>query len=305
MITWLVGENSFEIREALKSIEKQFNGRSEHIDGTNISLAQLPDLLMGVSLFTSERLVIISDISQNKPLWEKLPDWLPRVNDTIHIVFVDTKPDKRTASYKALKTVADIHEFILWTDRDIQKAEQWVGERAKQYSLVLDKKTVQHLVTRVGLDQWQLVQALEVLSLLGTVTSESIDDIIPPNLQENIFQLFETALEGKSEEAVRILNALMLREDPYALFALLTSQALTLAAVTYADETNNPTKDFAIHPFVASKLARHGKTLGRTKVANIVAAFATTDADMKRSKAEPWLLIERTLLEVAQIKRTS
>ena len=300
MITWLVGDNSFEIREALKAIEAKFDGVAERVDGTELSLAQLPDLLMGVSLFATERLVVISDISQNSALWEKLPDWLPRIGDDIHVVFIDTKPDKRTTSYKALKAAADLQEFPGWTDRDYTKAEQWVTERAAKEGLKLDRKLVGHLVRRVGLDQWQLAHAIDMLSLLDAVDEATIGDVIPPNLSENIFQLFETALEGKPKEVAAMLDTLTLQEDPYALFALLTSQALTLAAVTYAGESDNPAKDFAIHPFVASKLTKHGKKLGKERVGQIVERLAQTDADMKRSKAEPWLLIERLLLETAQ-----
>lgn len=300
MITWLVGENSFEVREAVKAIEAAFNGRSERIDGSELTLARLPDLLMGMSLFSTERLVIISDISQNSSLWEKLPDWLSRVNDAIHIVFIDAKPDKRTTSYKALKAVATVREFPAWSDRDIQKAEQWVEARAKVFNLNIERRAVQYLVSRVGLDQWQLAHAIDILSLLDAATIEAIDDVIPPNLHENIFQLFETALENKPIQVAEKLKTLSIQEDPYALFALLSSQALTLAAVTYGDNTTNPAKDFGIHPFVASKLVRHGKRLGKNRVGQIVEAFAKTDADMKRSKAEPWLLIERVLLEVSK-----
>jgi DNA polymerase III delta subunit len=300
MITWLVGENSFEIREAIKALEASFNGTPERFDGAELSVAQLPDVLMGVSLFAPERLVIIQDIATNGSLWEKIPEWLPRVNEDIHIVFVDTKPDKRTTSYKALKAAADLQEFPAWTDRDYAKAEQWVRERADRLEVKLDKKLADHLVQRVGLDQWQLANAVTTLSLLDTVTIEAIDEVIPLNTTENIFQLFETALEGKPQQVAAMVDTLALQEDPYALFALLSSQALTLAAVTYADDTVNPVKDFPIHPFVASKLTRYGKKLGKQKVGSIVEAFAKTDADMKRSKAEPWLLIERLLLEVAQ-----
>ena len=170
MITWLVGENSFEVREALKSIEAKFDGTPERIDGTELTLAQLPDVLMGISLFVAERLVVIQDISRNASIWEKLPEWLPRINDAIHVVFIDAKPDKRTTSYKALKAAATVEEFAPWTDRDTQKAEQWVKARVQQYHLGVDAATVQHLVRRVGLDQWRLSQALDTLSLLDTVT---------------------------------------------------------------------------------------------------------------------------------------
>lgn len=300
MITWLVGENSFEVREALRAIEDSFGGVPEHVDGADLSLARLPDILMGVSLFAAERLVVVRDITANKTLWEKLPDWLPRVNDAIHVVFIDEKPDKRTTSYKALKAAAaDVQEFPVWSDRDYAKAEQWVSGRAEKHGLTLDRKLAAHLTQRVGLDQWQLDNALRTLSLLDKVTLEAINEVIPPNPSENIFQLFETALEGKREQVAKMIDTLALQEDPYALFALLTSQALTLAAVTYADADANPAKDFAAHPFVVSKLSRHGKKLGKARVGHIIESFARTDADMKRSKGEPWLLVERTLLEVA------
>jgi DNA polymerase III delta subunit len=299
MITWLVGENTFEIREAVKAIEASFDGQSERIDGTELTLNGLPDLLMGISLFASERLVIISDISQNSSLWEKLPDWLARINDAIHIVFIDMKPDKRTTSYKALKAVADLREFPAWTERDAQKAEHWVLARAEAEGIKMDKRAARYLTARVGLDQWQLARAIDTLALLDEITADAIDSIIPPNLHENIFQLFETALEGRPVEVAERLKTLEMQEDPYAFFALLSSQALTLAAVTYADTSANPAKDFAIHPFVASKMVRHAKQLGKNRVGQIVEAFSKTDADMKRSKAEPWVLIERLLFEIS------
>jgi DNA polymerase III delta subunit len=299
MITWLVGENTFEIREAVKAIEASFDGQSERIDGTELTLNGLPDLLMGISLFASERLVIISDISQNSSLWEKLPDWLARINDAIHIVFIDMKPDKRTTSYKALKAVADLREFPAWTERDTQKAEHWVLARAEAEGIKMDKRAARYLTARVGLDQWQLARAIDTLALLDEITADAIDSIIPPNLHENIFQLFETALEGRPVEVAERLKTLEMQEDPYAFFALLSSQALTLAAVTYADTSANPAKDFAIHPFVASKMVRHAKQLGKNRVGQIVEAFSKTDADMKRSKAEPWVLIERLLFEIS------
>lgn len=299
MITWLVGDNSFEVRQALRAIEGDFSGTPERFDGTELSIAQIPDLLMGVSLFASQRLVIITDITLNASVWEKLPDWLERVSDDIHLVLIDTKPDKRTTGYKALKKAANLREFPAWTERDTQRAEQWVVAQAKDLGMALDARTLRHLVGRVGPDQWQLSNALNTLSLLDSVSVETINDIVPPNLQENIFQLFETALEGKSQQVAVMLKTLALQEDPYALFALLNSQALTLAAVTFGGSDANPVKDFAIHPFVASKLERHGGRLGKHRVGVILELFAKTDAEMKRSRAEPWLLMERTLLQVA------
>ncbi len=303
MITWLIGENTFEVREELQTIEAGFSGTAEKIDATELTLNQLPDLFMGISLFASERLVVIRDITANSTLWEKLPEWLGRINEDIHVVFVDTKPDKRTSGYKALKAAANLKEFPAWTDRDTAKAEQWLAARATAHNVKLDRTLTRRIVARVGLDQWRLAGALDTLSLLDEVTDKSIIELIPPNPTENVFQLLDTALDGNNRGVSETIATLSLQEDPYAIFGLVTSQVLTLAAVTYGDSSDAVAKDFAVHPFVASKLTRHAHKLGKAKVAHIIGLSAQTDAEFKRSKAEPWLLIEKFLLTTAQVAK--
>jgi len=298
MITLLTGSNSFEINEALRALELTFDGRPEKIDGTTLELKNLPDLLMGSTLFAEKRLVIIRDLSQNLAVWEKLPEWTPRISDDIQLVLVDEKPDKRLTAYKELKKVADVHEFNNWGDRDYPTAENWTVRRAESLGIKLDKKLAHQIVERVGLDQWQLAQALEKLSLLDEITSETIESTIDASPTENVFQLFETALEGNHKKVHTMIRTLELTEDPYKLFALLSSQAFQLTAVAHAGAGDDPSKDLAIHPFVASKLSRHAKKFGKSGTARILNIFAGADADMKLSKADPWLLIEKALISI-------
>jgi DNA polymerase III delta subunit len=298
MITLLTGDNSFELREALQAIVADFDGRPERVDGSTLELRQLPDLLMGGTLFADKRLVIISDMSANSSLWQKLPSWLPRLSDDVHLVLVEEKLDKRTTAYKSLKEAADFHEFPVWTDRDQLKAQQWLQKRAASQNIALDRSIIQHVVSRVGTDQWLLANALDTIALLETITPETINNTVLANETENIFEVFDTALAGNRVVLQDILRTIEMQEDPYATFALLSSQAFSLAAVTYADGTQNPSKDFAIHPFVASKLERHAKRLGKKGVDSLLKQFAQTDADLKLSKAEPWILIERLLFNL-------
>ncbi|NCQ54469.1 hypothetical protein GW791_03475, partial [Candidatus Saccharibacteria bacterium] len=95
MITLITGENSFEVERALASIADSFDGNVERIDGSDLQLTQLPDILMGVSLFAIARTVVIRGLSTNKPIWTVFGDWLPRISDDIHLVLVEPKPDKR------------------------------------------------------------------------------------------------------------------------------------------------------------------------------------------------------------------
>jgi len=299
MITWFNGENTFEIQQAVSALVAAFDGRAERVDGTTLELKNIPDLLMGSTLFAHKRLVIIKDLSQNSAVWEKFPEWIDRISDDIEIILIDGKPDKRTTIYKEIKKRVAIKEFPLWGERDSALAETWTVNYANTLGLTLDKKYARHIVERVGLDQWQLANSLEKVALLEVVSPDAIDNVIDASPSENIFQLFELALDGRRRQLHDMIRTLELTEDPYKLFALLSSQAFQLAAVTNAASSDNPAKDFAIHPFVASKLQRHAHRLGQRGTAHILTAFAQTDADMKRSKGDPWLLIERTLIETS------
>lgn len=299
MILVLSGTNSFAVQQVLRKVISEFDGRPERIDGTELELRNIPDLLMGGTLFAEKRLVIIRDLSSNSALWSKLPDWLARVSDDVQLVLVEDKLDKRTSAYKALKKAASVQEYNLYEERDRPLVETWLTRYAEQHGLQLDRKLTSHIVARVGLDQWQLAQAVEKLLLSEKQDIETIDALIEPTLSENIFALFETALNGDAKEVQRLIRTFELTEDPYATFALLSSQAFQLAAIAAAGAQNDPSKDLGIHPFVASKMTRHARRHGKQGTLRIVGVFAQADADMKRSKAEPWLLVERALLHTA------
>jgi DNA polymerase-3 subunit delta len=301
MITLLTGENSFEIHQALQTIVHAFDGVAERIDGAELELKQLPDLLMGGTLFASNRLVIIKQLSDNKAVWPNVSDWLPRVSDDIHLVLIESKPDKRTKSYKDLLKVATITEFKPWSDRDTAKAEQWVAGEAKVLSCEIDSAAIRLLVHRVGPDQWLLHQALQKLAVLDVVTTEIIAEVIDANPVENVFDLFDAALRGNTVKVKQMLATLELTEDPYRLFGLLSGQAFQLAALAVSGDRPSAevAKDLGVHPYGLSKLSSCADQLGRSGAKQVIGAFAEADAGMKTSATDPWLLIERALIKIS------
>ncbi len=297
VITLLVGENSFEMERRVQEICAAFGGVAEKIDGAELEVTELPELLVGVTLFTPKRLVIIKNLSENKELWNMLDKWLPRVSDDIHIVLIEPKPDKRTKTYKSLQKIATITELALWSERDISKAEQWVAGEAEAMGVAMDKKSIQILVERVGADQWGLLHALEKIAVLGVVTPAAIQEHIDAHPFENVFTVFEAALKRDIPELKRMLASLEFTEDAYRLFGLLSVQAFQFAVVASASKPlAEVAKELSIHPFALTKLASYTKKQDATR---IVEALADADIAMKTSASDPWLLIERALLKIA------
>lgn len=302
MITLLTGENSFELDRALKKLAVDFDGTPERVDGVELDVKQLPDLLMGATLFADKRLVIVKNLSDNKAVWADFAEWAGRVSDDVHLVLVEPKPDKRTKTYKELQKVAAVQTFAAWGERDTMKAEQWAMAEAKSLGFALDVKNARFLVARIGVDQWLLAQALEKLRFADEISPAVIENLIEANPTENVFNLFEAALRGDAAKVRQMIATLQLAEDPYRLFGLLGGQAFQLAALVATDKPSaEVAKDLGAHPFALSKLAPHARKFGRAGARQIIVAFAEADDAMKTSVAEPWLLIERALMKTAAI----
>lgn len=310
MITVFVGDNTFEIERERRRVEAGFSGDVEKVDGATLELNRLPDLLAGGTLFSSERLVIVRNLSENPAAWTALGDWLERAAADIDLVLIETKLDKRTKTYKALQKAGAVKEFMQWTERDALKAEQWTRDEAALRGVTLDKASAGIIVRRclvasdkpgaAAIDQWRIVQALDKLALLDEVTPAVIDEVVEASTIENVFDLFEAALKKDSRRVQAMLGALELSEDPYRLFGLLSGQVFQLAALAVAEKPNaDVAKEIGSHPFALGKLAPYARTLGRAGTGRVVRIFADADAAMKSSGHDPWLLIERALMKVA------
>jgi len=299
VITVLTGKNDFEIQRALRQILRTSDVRPEILDGEMLEASELPTVLTGMSLFSQKRLVVLKNASANKSVWEKLDDWLGKVDDDIHLVLVEPGADKRTKTYKTLQKVADVQEHKPWDERDTRLAEKWATQEARQMGLKLDQKSVQKLVQHTGVDQWRIFHALEKLSVLDEVTPEIVAATVELNPTENVFQLFETALKGDVKRIHESIATLSRTQDPYMLFGLLASQVFQLVAVSLAEPSDTLSADFGIKPYTVSKLSPHVKKLGRAGVQKVQARIADADTELKSSPTDPWIIIERALIEIA------
>lgn len=302
MITLLTGDNSFELTRALNGIVSAFDGLAEKFDGSDLIVGQLPDLLLGATLFADKRLVILANLSENKHLWEVLPEWLERMSDDIHLVLVEQKPDKRTKTYKDLKKNAAVKEFVQWGERDIQQVVAWVIVEAESLGFELDKNSAQLLVSRIGVDQWRLHSALQKLSVLESIDKPALEKYIDATPSENVFNLLDAALRGDTHRVTVMIRSLQAAQDPYMTFGLLTGQVFQLAALATSEGPSSEVASaIGAHPYALSKLSPHAKRLGLSGVRKVAKYFAQADSAMKSSSVDPWILIEEALIKTTSV----
>lgn len=297
MITVLAGDNSYETTQALEAIRGAFAGEPETIDGSELELRQLPDVLMGGTLFAAKRLVIMKRLTDNKTIWPIFDDWIGRVSDDVQLVLVEPSLDKRTKTYKALKAHADVRDYPSWKEGDIRTASQWLSREVATRNQKLDAASQQALIEQVGADQWQLHYALEKLAVLEAVTPAIVRDVIEPTPSDSVFALLDTALRGDRAALRRMIATFEHTDESYRVFGLLAGQVTQLAALSVTDKPSAEVASaIGVHPFALSKLQPHARTLGRSGARRLVRYFAAADHRLKTGGEDPWVIIETTLM---------
>lgn len=295
MIHYLYGENSFEIERALKQLVADSNEAPEKIDGAAVERRDVPDIFAGQTLFALQRLIVIRGLADNKSVWSELENYLDKISTDTTIILIDAKPDKRTRTFKTLQKMGEVREYKLKNERELKT---WVVTfAADEFEMKLGRAEADLLVTRVGTDQWALYHALEKLSVLDAVTPEAITEIIEASPHENVFLLLESALGGNQAKVSQIISVLEANEDGFRTFGLLTSQVLSLTALSLAGPNDNVAKDFGTSPFALQKLRPYAAKLTPARRRRIVDIFADADSELKLG-AEPWLVIAKSLAKL-------
>ena len=88
----------------------------EVIEGQDLAVSDLPSIFLGNSLFGDTRSILIYDFCQNKPIYDKLPEY---INTPHKIVLFESKIDKRSVVYKDLKDKIEFKEFVLPKDPNL------------------------------------------------------------------------------------------------------------------------------------------------------------------------------------------
>ena len=106
MLKIFYGDDRIKIAAEVKKI---LSDNYEVLEGAELAPEDLPSVFLGASLFSSKRKILIKDLGENKPAFEKLVDY---VNTEHDVIIWETKLDKRTATYKNLqKAKVEMKEF--------------------------------------------------------------------------------------------------------------------------------------------------------------------------------------------------
>lgn len=304
MITSLVGSNSYLIQSNLKprltKFETDFGNMSvEWLDGEEAEYSTMLQSLNSLPFLSTKKLIVIKNPNANKQFSENFEDLIKTIPDTVDIIFVVPKPDKRTSFYKLLQ----IHtEFIECPELSAYETPRWITNYVKTRGGKLSLDDANYLVQRVGLGQQMIVNEIDKLLIYSPdITKNTINLLTENSPQSTMFELLDSAFSGNYKRMSELYaEQRALKVEPQQILALIGWQLHVLAVIkTAGNKTSDQiAKEAHINPYVIRKSLNIANKINFSDIKRLVKDALELDVRLKSESIDADDAIQQYLLAI-------
>ncbi len=281
------GKESYLISQQIKSWKEAFILKHGDmnlltIDGRTASVGEIISDIIAAPFLADKRLIFIENLPEvpktrkadqitekdekRDESLNKLIEAISGIPETSIVVFTQGNPDKRRSFYKKLIKLAVIKEF-----NPMQGGQliEWIKEATKKAGASINSSAADHLISLTGTDLWRMSQEVNKLSTFtdgNPIVVETIDNLVVPNMEANIFHLTDAIGAKNHKKAIQNLHRSMSAgDDLHQVFYMIVRQFRLFLQVGSYVETNpgitsvNIASSLKLHPFVAKN------TLGQVR----------------------------------------
>ncbi len=301
----IYGPNRYQLQQEVIALGKKFTNQGgsreiERIDGEALEPEALNQLLLGQSLFSTYRQLVIKSLSKNKLAAERLLQLLEQISPDIEVVLVEPEIDKRTVLFKTLQKKATMVACEQPSEAELIR---WIITEAKQAGGQIEHKNSVKLLEFVGVDQLRLKNEIEKLVAYDPkITATTIEKLVEATPGETVFQLLDASLKGEQAAALTLLdNMEAAQNDPFQVANLLLWQVNVLAVVvTKGDQSEHElAKLHGINPYVIKKTGNLARRTDVKKLRSIVDCALTMEIGLKTTAGNTWQILHQAVAEIS------
>jgi DNA polymerase-3 subunit delta len=194
-----------------------------------------------------------------------------------------------------------------------EELQQWVLKRVANQGRTMDNPAGEELLRRVGTDMHSLAAEVDKLCLHagvgGTVTSSSVQELVPMATEQNVFKLTEELAALRTAEAITLYHDLLKqREEPIKLMALLVRQFRNMLYVKELGSQGYSPQQMAsqigLHPYAVKITGEQARKFSQERLASMLSELADLDYAMKTGKVDKSLGLELFLLKTGSSSST-
>ncbi|MCI5774901.1 MAG: DNA polymerase III subunit delta [Aerococcus sp.] len=317
----LLGTENYLIQSFRDTMITHIIGSSDDADDMNLMTFDLEETPLDdvmveantLSFFSGRRMIWAKNAafltgSQSKTNTEELLAYLDAPNPDVTLCFTAPyeKLDKRKKIVKRMLKDTTVVDVSPVKQNEIERyIKAYVANEAKQIA----PQTMKLFLERTGYELSHAMHEIEKLCLYvgdgSEITAEDVRAVIPPSLDDNIFNLATYIIERKTSDAIRLYRTLVAeRQQPIAILALLLSEFRLYTQINLLKKQgygqNEMARTLQSHPY---RIKMAMKKTARYETSQFMAAYQSLvrlDYRIKTGRVEPDFGIEQFILQFTQ-----
>jgi len=307
MIIFFYGEDDYRLKSAVKKLKEKFISASlgdtnlAILDGKTAAYNEIVRQILAMPFLSRTRLVIIENFISlgKKDVHEKIIDFLTpstssgqaKVPSSTVLVFMETKPDKRTALFKKLLKADKIQEFEFLEPEQLRR---FVYRKVENRKADIEPEAVSKLIEYVGNDLWRMKNEIDkLISFSKKITSENIELLVKSQVESDIFKMIDAIGQKNLKVALyECQNLLENGENELYILSMIVYQYRNLLIIKDLTERNRNLNSWALskkaglHPFVIQKTMAQSHNFGLGDLKKSYRTLLDFDLRIKTGKIE-------------------
>ena len=227
MIYLIYGDDSLSVEEMLASLradagsDELYDVNTTTLDGASVSLAELEAAWSTIPFLADRRTVMVRGLlarmergrgggsARSRGIedeWTDIGERLAHVPESSDVIFVDAAVNRGNPLLRAIRSLAQVHEFRLPSVREMPG---WVRQRADRLGAAIEPSAISALVDAIGNDTRLINMELQKLALYrsdGMIRRQDVEAMVSYVREANIFAAVDAALEGRAGIALRLVH---------------------------------------------------------------------------------------------------
>ncbi len=229
MIYLLYGEDSLSVEEKLASLRADdelddlYDVNMTILNGASVSIGELETAWSVIPFMADKRVVVVRNLLARmdrgrsgsarsrsaESEWSDFGERLAHIPESTDLIFVDAAVNRGNPLLRAIRPLAQVHEFRLPSVRDMPR---WVRERADKIGIAIEPSAISMLVDAIGNDTRLIDMELQKLALYRAnerIRRQDVESMVSYVREANIFAAVDATLEGRVGVALRLVHQLL------------------------------------------------------------------------------------------------
>ncbi len=316
LVYFIYGKETYLIERALELLRgrvlapgtRDFN--YELFNGKEADPRAIVSAVRTLPMMAKHRLVIVRDVDEMKATEQaELVSYVSAPVAESCLVLTAEKADQRLKLVAACKKSGVLVKLDPLYERQLPA---FLEEEARARGVRFGRGVASLVCNEIGADLGQLADAVERLAIFvgGTdalagreVTVKDVEEVVVGARQRSVFELAEAVGQGDRVRALTILHALILaRESGVRLVAMLARHVRQLwTCKSLAGERLNKfdlAGRLGVAPFFVDGISAQARRQSEDALERMHAALYQTDLELKSSRVDDALLLERLILQL-------